>query len=36
MKMQNIIKSTVDGKIKAVNVKPGQSVAVDQLLIEFE
>ena len=36
MKMQNIIKSTVDGKIKAVNIKAGQSVAVDQLLIEFE
>lgn len=36
MKMQNIIKSEVDGKIKKVNVKPGQSVAVDELLIELE
>ena len=35
MKMQNLIKSEVEGKIKKINVKPGQSVAVDQLLIEF-
>jgi propionyl-CoA carboxylase alpha chain len=35
MKMQNLIKSELDGKIKKVNVKPGQSVAVDELLIEF-
>lgn len=36
MKMQNIIKSEVDGVIKAVHVKTGASVAVDELLIEFE
>ena len=36
MKMQNIIKSQVDGKVKKVLVKGGESVAVDQLLIEFE
>jgi propionyl-CoA carboxylase alpha chain len=36
MKMQNIIKSQVEGKIKKINIKPGVSVAVDQLLIEFE
>lgn len=36
MKMQNIIKAQIDGKIKKINVKPGESVAVDQLLIEFE
>ncbi len=36
MKMQNMIKAQADGKIKKINVKPGQSVAVDQLLIEFE
>jgi propionyl-CoA carboxylase alpha chain len=35
MKMQNLIKSEVDGKIKKVNVKQGQSVAVDELLIEY-
>lgn len=36
MKMQNILKSERDGKIKSVRVKPGDSVAVDELLIEFE
>lgn len=36
MKMQNIIKSQVEGKIKKINIKAGVSVAVDQLLIEFE
>jgi propionyl-CoA carboxylase alpha chain len=36
MKMQNIIKSEVDGVIKSVHVKTGASVAVDELLIEFE
>jgi propionyl-CoA carboxylase alpha chain len=36
MKMQNLIKSEVEGRIKKVNIKPGQSVAVDELLIELE
>ena len=36
MKMQNIIKSQVEGKIKKILVRPGVSVSVDQLLIEFE
>jgi len=27
--MQNIIKSTVEGKIKKILIKPGESVAVD-------
>lgn len=36
MKMQNIIKSEIEGKIKKVNVKSGDSVAVDELLIELE
>ena len=34
--MQNLIKSEREGKIKSVNVKSGSSVAVDELLIEFE
>lgn len=34
--MQNIIKSQVEGKVKKINMKPGDSVAVDQLLIEYE
>lgn len=29
MKMQNIIKSEIEGKIKSVNVKSGESVNVD-------
>lgn len=33
--MQNILKSEIEGKIKSVNIKAGQSVAVDELLIEF-
>ena len=33
--MQNIIKSEIEGKIKSVNIKPGKSVAVDELIIEF-
>ena len=36
MKMQNIIRSEKDAKIKGVKVKKGQSVAVDEILIEFE
>ena len=36
MKMQNIIKSEKAGKVKSVKVKAGDSVTVDQLLIEFE
>lgn len=35
MKMQNLIKSQVEGKIKKIHVKPGVSVSVDQLLIEY-
>jgi len=36
MKMQNILKSERDGKIKSVKIVAGDLVAVDQLLIEFE
>ena len=36
MKMQNVIKCEKSGKIKSVKVKAGDSVTVDQLLIEFE
>jgi len=35
MKMENVIKSPVEGEIKAVKVKEGQSVSKNQLLIEF-
>lgn len=36
MKMQNIIKAEIDGVIDKVNIKAGDSVAVDALLIEFK
>jgi len=36
MKMQNVLKSERQGVIKSVNVKSGDSVAVDEVLIEFE
>ena len=36
MKMKNIIKAPIDGTIKAVNVKEGQAVPKDFVLIEFK
>ena len=36
MKMQNLIKSEREGKIKTVRIKKGDAVAVDAVLIEFE
>jgi len=36
MKMQNVLKSQREGKVKSVTIKAGDSVKVDQLLIEFE
>ena len=36
MKMQNSMKASVTGKVKAVNVKPGETVEEDQVLIELE
>jgi len=36
MKMQNILKSERDGVVKEIKVKAGDSVAVDEVLIEFE
>ena len=35
MKMQNIIKAERDGVVKSVGVKAGDSVAADEVLIEF-
>ena len=35
MKMQNIIRAERDGVVKAVGVKAGDSVAADEVLIEF-
>ena len=36
MKMENLIKSEREGKIKTVRIKKGDAVAVDAVLIEFE
>ncbi|CAG8612180.1 3370_t:CDS:10 [Ambispora gerdemannii] len=36
MKMQNVLKAARLGKIKKVNVKPGDAVATDEVIIEFE
>jgi len=36
MKMENVLRAETDGTIKAVNVQPGNSVAADELMIEFE
>ncbi|MGY8996529.1 MAG: biotin/lipoyl-containing protein [Alphaproteobacteria bacterium] len=36
MKMENILRAERAGKIGKVHVAKGDSVAVDQLLIEFE
>lgn len=35
MKMQNIIKAEANGSVKSVNVKAGESVAADEVMIEF-
>jgi propionyl-CoA carboxylase alpha chain len=35
MKMENILRAERDGNIKAVRVKPGDSVAVDAVIMEF-
>lgn len=36
MKMQNVLKAEISGVIDQVNVKAGDSVAVDELLISFK
>lgn len=36
MKMKNDVFSPIDAKVKSVLVKPGDVVAKDQILIEFE
>jgi len=36
MKMQNVLRASRIGKVKRVNVKPGSSVAAEEVIIEFE
>ena len=36
MKMENILRATKAAKVKATPAKPGDSLAVDQIIVEFE
>ena len=36
MKMQNIIRAEAAGKVKSINVGAGDSVAADEVMVEFE
>ena len=36
MKMQNIIRAEASGKVKTINVGAGDSVAADEIMVEFE
>ena len=36
MKMENILRAERDGVVKSVNAKPGDSLAVDAVILEFE
>ncbi len=36
MKMQNVLRAERDAKVKAIKAKPGDSLAVDAVIIEFE
>jgi propionyl-CoA carboxylase alpha chain len=35
MKMENVLRSARDGKIKAIHAKAGDSLAVDQVILDF-
>ena len=36
MKMENILHAVADGTVKQVNAAPGDSLAVDETILEFE
>ena len=36
MKMQNILRAERDGKVRRLLVKPGDTLAVDAVIMEFE
>ena len=36
MKMENILRAERDGTVSAVKAKPGDSLAVDAVIMEFE
>ena len=35
MKMENVLRAEIDGTVKKINVKPGDSLAVDAVILEF-
>ena len=35
MKMENVLRAERDGKIAKIHAKPGDSLAVDQIILEF-
>ena len=35
MKMENVLRAEVDGTVKTINAKPGDSLAVDAVILEF-
>ena len=36
MKMENVLRADRDGKVKKINAKAGDSLAVDAVILEFE
>ena len=36
MKMENVLHAEIDGRVKVVNVAKGDSLAVDQIILEFD
>ncbi len=36
MKMENVLRATADGTVSAIKAQPGDSLAVDQAILEFE
>jgi propionyl-CoA carboxylase alpha chain len=36
MKMQNILRAERDGKVKALHASPGDTLAVDAVIMDFE
>jgi propionyl-CoA carboxylase alpha chain len=36
MKMENVLKAEQDGKVKRIVARPGASLAVDEVIVEFE
>jgi propionyl-CoA carboxylase alpha chain len=36
MKMENVLRAERDGRISRIRANPGESLAVDQVILEFE